>query len=155
HLVQVGDANPGNYRLPDVGFLRHGHERHVAAVTATEHADALRVNIRQALQVLCCVRDIFQISAAPILECHVAELYAVTRAAANVGLDDDVAQVHQELRVHVEAEEPLRGWATMHDNDGGPSDVSRKVPRLVKDGGNLQIIERVVPDVLTRNEHLR
>src|SRR5262249_20229686 len=145
HLVQVSDANPGNRRLPDVGFLRHGHERHVAAVTATEHADALCVNICQALYVLCCTCDIFQVRAAPILERHVTELHAVARAATNVGLNDDVTHVHQKLCVRVKTAEPLRSWAAMHDDDGGPSDASGPVLWLIEYGGNLQTIERVVP----------
>lgn len=152
--MQVGDANPCNRRLPEVRFLRHGHERHIAAVTATKHADALRVNIRQALQVLRRARDIFQIRAAPIRERHVAERHAVARTAANVWLDDDVAHINQELRVSVEAAEPLRGWTAMHDDDGGPPGASGNVLRLVEDGGNLQTIERVVPDVLTLDETL-
>src|SRR4029450_12346291 len=110
-------------------------------VTATEYADALRVNIRQALEVLCRAGDVFQIRAAPIPERHVAELHAVTRATANVGLEDDIAHVHQELRVRIEAAEPLCGWATMHDDDGGIPGASEDIPRLVEDGGNLQAIE--------------
>ena len=50
-IAPVGDWPTGKSHLEVTARLEHGMQRHVAAVTPTPDADAIRFNIRESLQI--------------------------------------------------------------------------------------------------------
>ena len=116
---QVRGADDVHRRRVEVRREGDARERRVAAVRAAHDPDALRVGDALGHEVLHAPGDVVLHLVAPLLVAGVEELLAVAGGAAEVGLQDRVAAVGEELGEVVEAPAVARPGAAVRQDDRG------------------------------------
>ncbi len=114
---EVRRPDDGDARGVDVGGEGDAGEGGVAAVGAAHDRDLLRVGDPLLHEVLHAPREVVLHQVAPLVVPGVEELLAVAGGAAEVGGEDGVAAVREELRVVVEAPAVAGPRAAVREDD--------------------------------------
>ena len=115
--LPIGDARPGHGGSEARG-LRHRPHGHVAAVTPAGDAEPVRVHGRRLQDGIDSGQDVAQVAVAEVFDVRAGECFAVAKAAAGVGEEDEVASLGKHRQI---------------EEGAGPSGVSRR-SRATVDG---------------------
>ena len=139
----VGVSGLRNRRLEEIGGAPDGGHAHDPAVGDAGDAESRAIDVGERLEPLRAGGDVAQVADRPARVVGRLEGLSVSRAAADVGRQHDVAHAREEVRLVLEVVRELAGGAAVDVEDPREFLAGARVRRRVQIGVDGEIVARV------------